>query len=133
MNIEKMRSEFEARFPVPFGVEWREGHYHISSPNAKRKQITLAGHLFYLGRWESWQASRAAIEIELQPEWHPMSEDPPFPFTGDIFVAGKIWIGVAWCAGYWTTTRGGCLDRESVSHWKRSNPHVQPPALEVAP
>lgn len=65
MDIEKMREEFEARFPVPFGVEWRDGDYHISNPNAKRKQITLAGHLFYLGRWESWQASRESLVIEL--------------------------------------------------------------------
>lgn len=63
MSTEKMREEFEAKFQIPFGVEWRDGEYHISKPG--KKQITLAGHLFYLGRWESWQASRAAIEVEL--------------------------------------------------------------------
>lgn len=64
MSTEKMREDFEAKFPVPFGVEWRDGAYHISKPD--KKQITPAGHLFYLGRWESWQASRAAIEVELR-------------------------------------------------------------------
>lgn len=58
-----MREEFEIRFPVPFGVEWRDGSYHISKPN--RQQVTLLSHLFYIGRWETWQASRAALVIEL--------------------------------------------------------------------
>lgn len=74
MSTEKMREEFEAKFQIPFGVEWRDGEYHISKPG--KKQITLAGHLFYLGRWESWQASRAAIEVEL-----PSAYQNPKPYA----------------------------------------------------
>lgn len=71
--------------------------------------------------WDAWQASRDAAKTEFQPEWHPMSEEPPFPFAGDIFVSGKVITGVTWCAGYWKVNRGGCLDRGSVTHWKLSN------------
>ena len=105
MNIEKMREEFEKLF----GMLMEESQ--LLAPV-----------------WQAaWIASRAAIEVELQPAWHPMSEDPPFPFTGDIFVGGKVVAGAAWCAGYWQAKRGGCVDRKSVSHWKHSNPAVRNP------
>lgn len=59
-----MREEFEQRFPVPRGVLWRDGAYH----REKEQQCTLMAHLFYLGRWESWQASRECLVIELPKE-----------------------------------------------------------------
>lgn len=75
MSNEKMREEFEIKFPVPFGVEWRDGAYHICKP--EKKQITPAGHLFYLGRWEAWQASRAAIEVEMPRDVDQFADDDP--------------------------------------------------------
>ena len=74
MSTEKMREEFEIKFPVPFGVEWRDGAYHICKP--EKKQITPAGHLFYLGRWEAWQASRASIEVELPKGGNMWGDEP---------------------------------------------------------
>ena len=56
-----MRGEFEQRFPVPRGVLWRDGAYH----REKEKQCTLMAHLFYLGRWEAWRASREHLVVEL--------------------------------------------------------------------
>lgn len=59
-----MREEFEKRFPVPRGVEWRDYAYHIKN----EKQCSLTSHIFYLGRWETWQASRECLAIELPKE-----------------------------------------------------------------
>ena len=61
-----MREEFEQRFPVPRGVLWRDGAYH----REKEKQCTLMAHLFYLGRWEAWRASRECLVIELPADAH---------------------------------------------------------------
>jgi hypothetical protein len=61
MNVDKVRNEFESRFPVPNGVIWSDGAYHL----VNEKACTKLSHLFYLGRWETWQASREALVIEL--------------------------------------------------------------------
>lgn len=75
MMSDLMREEFEQRFPVPRGVLWRDGAYH----REKEKQCTLMAHLFYLGRWETWQASRECLVIDL-PE--------PYAVIGDYAACG---------------------------------------------
>jgi len=74
------------------------------------------------GAWDGWKASRDAAF----PDWQAMSTEPPFPFTGDICVSGRVILGAAWCAGYWQTP-GRSVDRERVSHWKFPNPEILPP------
>lgn len=73
-----MREEFEKRFPVPRGVLWRDGAYH----REKEKQCTLMAHLFYLGRWEAWRASRECLVIEL-PKPYVWDNDGGFDRESD--------------------------------------------------
>lgn len=80
--------------------------------------------------YPTWEASRSATEAELQPAWRPMSEDPPFPFTGDIFVAGQVVIGAVWCAGCWQMPYRGSVDRSDVTNWKPRNKPIAPPAAQ---
>lgn len=63
MSTDKVRSEFESRFPVPLGIAWNDGAYHLFN----QRTCTKLSHRFYLGCWESWQASREALVIELPP------------------------------------------------------------------
>lgn len=109
MNI--YTEEFETWFKARF---WHECYEDVKH------------HLF-----AAWQASREAVVIEMQPEWHLMSELPPFPFRGDIYSEGKLIIGADWAGGgleygYWQSPKG---DRsiERVSHWKHSNSPIEPP------
>lgn len=65
MNIEKMREEFEAKFPIPFGIWWsaeggKDGGRYMT-------ECAHVGCVLHQGRWEGWIASRAAIEVELKP------------------------------------------------------------------
>lgn len=79
--------------------------------------------------WECWKAAQESVI----PEWHLMAEDPPFPFTGDIFVDGKIITGADWCAGYWQAPRSRNFQRCRVSHWKHPNYPINPPTTQVQP
>lgn len=62
MNTEKMREEFEARFPIPVYVFWCDKTRHYLNHG------NPLGCLTYRGQWEGWQESRAAIEVELPKE-----------------------------------------------------------------
>jgi len=67
MNIDKMREEFEAKFPVPIGIWWseeggKEGGRYMT-------ELAHVGCVYHQGRWEGWQASRESLAIELpKPE-----------------------------------------------------------------
>lgn len=61
MNIEKMRSEFEAKYPPQKGVAWHGGAYHLFNQH----DCTKLEHRVYLMRWETWQQSRSSLVIEL--------------------------------------------------------------------
>ncbi|HHX4274720.1 TPA: hypothetical protein ACU95R_005791 [Pseudomonas aeruginosa] len=61
-----MREEFEDRFPIPEGIEWRNTDYFPVQTNNVHEYVALAGVAAqYTSMWESWQASRAALRVEL--------------------------------------------------------------------
>lgn len=64
MSNDKMRQEFEAKFPLPAGVAWKDsiGMYEVVDVWKLDKPITIG---MYNWLWEGWQASRAAIVVEL--------------------------------------------------------------------
>jgi hypothetical protein len=64
MNIEKMREQFEAKFPIPAGVAWKEsiGMYEVVDIWKLDQAITIGK---YNWLWEGWQASREAVVVEL--------------------------------------------------------------------
>lgn len=85
--------------------------------------------------WYWWKRARAGI-VASQPAWRPMTEEPPFPFRGDIFSDGEVIINADWSGGglihgYWQSPNG---DRSIglVTHWKPSNPAITPPPIEHA-
>lgn len=63
---DKMREEFEARFPVPPAVQWSEEHHNYGwiKKSAFQRVIT------YRALWLGWQASRESLAVEL-PSLHP--------------------------------------------------------------
>ena len=65
MSIEKMREEFEAWYVKKFELdEDQAGENLVRFPDDRTKYWPHAQTL-----WEAWQASRAAIEVELPPEF----------------------------------------------------------------
>ena len=125
-----MREEFEAAMLEQFEIDLEpfrkvddtgfDGYCLDDCFTSERSQLATCA-------WMMWQA---AIK-EVQPEWHPMSELPPFPFRGDIYCKGKIIINADWAGGgkdngYWQSPKG---DRsiDLVSHWKPSNKPISPP------
>lgn len=65
MNADKMRAEFEA---------WCVG-FHIGSPLERYDDDPAVYRDWHVQcAWCAWQASRAALVIELPPEWPPISE-----------------------------------------------------------
>ena len=80
-----MREEFEQRFPVPRGVVWRDAAYH----REKEKQCTLMAHIFYLGRWETWQSSRECLVIELPDRFDEHYQDYCEDVDGGCFNEGR--------------------------------------------
>lgn len=81
MINDKMREEFEAKFPLPAGVAWKEsiGMYEVVDIWKLDQAITIGK---YNWLWEGWQASREALVIEL-PE-HYQYDNP-----GEAFHAIK--------------------------------------------
>lgn len=83
------------------------------------------------GREEALQAllnERDAEIDRLNPQWQSMDAEPPFPFTGDICLAGgSVRQSAAWCAGYWIVG-GRSVPRDSVAAW-RYTPLLPGPAL----
>lgn len=63
-----MREEFEDRFPIPEGIAWRNTDYFPVQTNNVHEYVALAGVAAqYTSMWEAWQASRAALRVELPP------------------------------------------------------------------
>lgn len=60
---EKMREQFEARFPVPDGVAWSDESQHYGWSKGTKRAIQAA--MTYRALWTGWQACRAAIVVEL--------------------------------------------------------------------
>lgn len=68
-----MRQEFEDRFPIPEGIEWRDTDYFPVQTDNVHVYVALAGVAArYTSMWQAWQASRAALRVEL-----------PFPIIVD--------------------------------------------------
>ena len=106
---------------------------------AERLDVTGMGDLVVRAAdFERVEAERDALqallnerdaEIDgLNPQWQPMDAEPPFPFTGDICLAGgSVRQSAAWCAGYWIV-RGRSVPRDSVVAW-RHTPRLSGPTL----
>ncbi|HFQ8919812.1 TPA: hypothetical protein ACKRPI_002969 [Pseudomonas aeruginosa] len=61
-----MREEFEDRFPIPEGIEWRNTDYFPVQTDNVHVYVALAGVAArYTSMWKAWQASRAALRVEL--------------------------------------------------------------------
>ncbi|MFU7260281.1 hypothetical protein ACM742_21245 [Pseudomonas aeruginosa] len=61
-----MRQEFEDRFPIPEGIEWRDTDYFPVQTDNVHVYVALAGVAArYTSMWQAWQASRAALKVEL--------------------------------------------------------------------
>lgn len=61
-----IREEFEDRFPVPDGIEWRNTDYFPMQTENVHVYVALAGAAArYSAMWDAWQASRAALKVEL--------------------------------------------------------------------
>lgn len=60
---EKMREEFEAKFPTPLGIWWSAE----SGEDGGRYMTEFAhvGCVYHQGRWEGWKASRESLAIDL--------------------------------------------------------------------
>lgn len=60
------REQFEARYPIPTGVEWsdEEGRYQ---PNDGKyvAGFSVRQYEAYIGAWGVWKASREAAVVEL--------------------------------------------------------------------
>ncbi len=63
-----MRQEFEDRFPIPEGIGWRDTDYFPMQTDNVHVYVALAGVAArYTSMWQAWQASRAALRVELPP------------------------------------------------------------------
>ena len=64
MDTNKMREQFEAKFPIPAGVAWKEsiGMYEVVDIWKLDQAITIGK---YNWLWEGWQASREAVVVGL--------------------------------------------------------------------
>lgn len=61
-----MREDFEDRFPIPEGIEWRDTDYFPVQTDNVHVYVALAGvSARYTSMWKAWQASRAALRVEL--------------------------------------------------------------------
>lgn len=73
-----MRQEFEGRFPIPEGIEWRDTDYFPVQTDNVHVYVALAGVAArYTSMWQAWQASRAALRVELPERRDPLNS------TGD--------------------------------------------------
>ncbi|MFG8317753.1 hypothetical protein ACEOPL_26525 [Pseudomonas aeruginosa] len=61
-----IREEFEDRFPIPEGIEWRDTDYFPVQTDNVHVYVALAGaSARYTSMWQAWKASRAALRVEL--------------------------------------------------------------------
>jgi len=63
MDANKMREQFEQRYPVPEGACWNaeQGRYVLFH----LKLCTVAKYERFVESWVCWQASRAAVAVDL--------------------------------------------------------------------
>ncbi|WP_458416360.1 hypothetical protein [Pseudomonas aeruginosa] len=67
-----MREEFEDRFPIPEGIAWRNTDYFPVQTDNVHVYVALAGVAArYTSMWQAWQASRAALRVELPEKMEP--------------------------------------------------------------
>lgn len=67
-----VRQEFEDRFPIPEGIEWRDTDYFPVQTDNVHVYVALAGVAArYTSMWQAWQASRAALRVELPEKMEP--------------------------------------------------------------
>ncbi|WP_425375552.1 hypothetical protein [Pseudomonas aeruginosa] len=67
-----MREEFEDRFPIPEEIEWRNTDYFPVQTDNVHVYVALAGVAArYTSMWQAWQASRAALRVELPEKMEP--------------------------------------------------------------
>lgn len=64
MKIEKTRTQFEERYPIPSGMRWEptlgpQGDYIFDCSGCCSGDRAAQ----YIARWEAWQASRALLRI----------------------------------------------------------------------
>ena len=61
-----IREEFEACYPPPSGARWLSDFqcYTVLFPRDQHEALT---GIIYQARWQAWQASRAALRVELPP------------------------------------------------------------------
>lgn len=73
-----IREEFEACYPLPEGVEWRTSDYLPIHTENVHEYIGRCGRASrYASMWDAWQASRAALRVELPERRDPLNS------TGD--------------------------------------------------
>ncbi|HEJ5471202.1 TPA: hypothetical protein SL725_003672 [Pseudomonas aeruginosa] len=71
-----MREEFEDRFPIPEGIEWRDTDYFPVQTDNVHVYVALAGAAArYSAMWQAWQASRAALNVRLPKPYGSSSLD----------------------------------------------------------
>lgn len=71
-----MRQEFEDRFPIPEGIEWRDTDYFPVQTDNVHVYVALAGAAArYSAMWQAWQASRAALNVRLPKPYGSSSLD----------------------------------------------------------
>ncbi len=77
MDTNKMREQFEQRYPVPEGACWNaeQGRYVLFH----LKLCTVANYERFVENWVCWQASREAVVVEL-----PKFEDYPASMERDM-------------------------------------------------
>ncbi|EJA2567786.1 hypothetical protein MWS85_004758 [Pseudomonas aeruginosa] len=72
-----VRQEFEDRFPIPEGIEWRPSDYFPIHTENVHEYICRCGRASrYADMWQAWKASRAALRVEL-PKPYPALEYAP--------------------------------------------------------
>lgn len=59
---DRMREDFEARFPTPEDVVWAGNEYRFVGKTPSQGMIYF---IEFNSKWEGWQASRESLVIEL--------------------------------------------------------------------
>ena len=73
MDTNKMREQFEQRYPVPEGACWNaeEGRYVLFH----LKLCTVAKYERFVEHWVCWQASREAVLVALPDHFRPSRQE----------------------------------------------------------
>ncbi len=86
------REQFEARYPVPQGVEWspESSRYAlVQISNARNAGSTIARYEAYVHSWGVWNASREDVVIDL-----PLIDERDWAVTSDEFGAMREGIEI---------------------------------------